>query len=426
MKMKHYQNQKDKEKYLLKEKDILNKNNCLYNFIIKTFNFFVNRYYLHTLHQYDLIPFQVFVMNLKLFQEDKLICVTYDTIYIYRLTDKILLSNIINVNHQKYIEFYQNDKFFLFGEYLSPGLLKLYHFTKNQETNLYSCINITNINEHPLNILFQKNKMFCICKGYLSIYNIFNDINFELQTKIRIPQNISDFSLNKGFLLNNNNLKIIEYYEKMVILDYNNYKFQKETEINEKFYLDLYLIKLNNNILLFGSDLNRYIFLYSNQTKQIIFKIYCGRCEDIILTKNGEIYLINLFSICYLDIKNKIIYEISRNEEKEGKLKNPLIALPNNIFICNSEKGIKFFKYSSIKNIKQDFLYYLFTLFLSSFRYLFIKIDLLTFLVSNILSSLLLLWLYKKVGFYNNFNILRIMFYIGLAFIVNYFFKSKN
>ena len=212
----------------------------------------------------------------------------------------------------------------------------------------------------------------------------------------------------------------------MVILDYNNYKFQKETEINEKFYLDLYLIKLNNNILLFGSDLNRYIFLYSNQTKQIIFKIYCGRCEDIILTKKGEIYLINLFSICYLDIKNKIIYEISRNEEKEGKLKNPLIALPNNIFICNSEKGIKFFKYSSIKNIKQDFLYYLFTLFLSSFRYLFIKIDLLTFLVSNILSSLLLLWLYKKVGFYNNFNILRIMFYIGLAFIANYLFKSKN
>ena len=164
--------QKENEKNKLNIKDIQNNNSLIYNFILKTFNCFVNRYYFQTLHPYDFIPLQVTINNLKLFQEDKLICISYQRIFIYRIIDKLLLfsGNITNDNHlspKRNIELYENDKFFLFDSEGHYDLLRLFHFTKNLENNSFLCQNILNINEKPFSVLFKKNKMFCICRHYL-------------------------------------------------------------------------------------------------------------------------------------------------------------------------------------------------------------------------------------------------------------------
>ena len=377
------------------------------------------------MHKYDSIPFQAQINNIKLFQKDKLICITYEHIFIYRITDKKLLYSLNLIHNteifpERKIEIYQNDKFFLFDKDAISDLLRLYHFTKNEETNLYTCSNILNINEKPYNILFEKNKMFCVSRRLLSIYNIINDINFEIQIKIKIPQLIQEYSYYAGIIMNKNNLKICEYKEKMIIWDYKNYKLEYESEINEKFFL-IKLKKLNKNTFFITNHCSHYIYLYSSKSKKVIFKIYGNflRIHDIFITRKGEIYLNDSFYIAHLDLKNKIIYDISRSKEPLGE---SLIVLPNNTFICSSEKEIKFLKFSKISNIKRDIKLYLFTYFRNSLGYIFTKTDLFSFLLINLFSSIFGLWLFKKIRLYNNLNKSRALFYIIISLLIKYFF----
>ena len=137
----------------------------------------------------------------------------------------------------------------------------------------------------------------------------------------------------------------------MVIWDYKNYRLKYESEINLNL-LNIKIKPLNKKFFLISSHFSSYLYIYSSQSKKVIFKIdNYSPIYDIFITKIGEIYLIDSFYISALDIKNKIFYRITRDEHFQ---ENSLIVLANNIFICNSKEEIKYLTFSKTVKIKQD------------------------------------------------------------------------
>ena len=411
-------------------------------------DFFINRFYFKTIHEYGFLKMNIILI--EPFHNDKIIFINdFSIIFIYNILENKLLcrttTNILNIYNFK-IQIFKNNRFILFStdEYNNnDNDLRLYQFTENKEENEYSCIQINRINLKANNIIFKDNKMICIKKGFIIIYNIFSDSYFQLQTKIIIPQRISNDSYHKGFLMGNKKLKIIEYGNYSVELwTFTKYKLYYKYKIDflNNLNYNLVITTLNNNkdtILIFN---NSFIYLFSYKSRYSLKKIYFSffnfwfikkiEIDGIYITKNDEIYLYDNYNIFILDIHYNTINRINRLDNENQK---SLIIIENKkkIFIVNCSDKIKFFKYSIYNTINMDlkifFLLYFYFLF---FYFIFIQTIDIEIIIICLIQNFCQFYYYKLLGILNYIESKMIKKnYLWLkAFILFYFglFLYKN
>jgi len=404
-------------------------------------NYFINKNYFRTLHEYDSmrISFQA-VNKIILFQNDKLICLC-DDILIFNIFEKNLLCNYSINHHSKpqytNIKLFGTDKFIIFNYNSSfDNKIRLFQFIEDKENKEYSFKKITRIFETAIDILIKGTEMICLKRGNINIYNFINNEKFELQAKIKIPKTLGKHSSNKALFLTKNNLIIIEY--KNIFIQFWSYQknrlFKKNKIEFEKSINDSKLIAKefdNTDIILFG--FNIYIYFYSFNNKKIFYKIYISNIPNnnyfydnhvrgIFISKNGEIFVNDTINIYYLDISNKNAHKLIRNRNKIGNVVMGYEQNQNFFYVTNFENEIKFFKSSKIKTIMLDLMYYFFTLlFISFLKNYFrkIKIDFIYEILSSIVVTIPVFLYYKKMNFYSNIeDIIKSGRYIVIIFIV--------
>ena len=245
-------------------------------------NYFINKNYFRTLHEYDSMKISYQTVNkIILFQNDKIICLCND-IFIFNIFEKNLLcKNSINPHfNSQYtnIKLFGTDKFIIFNyNSFFDNKIRLFQFIEDKENKEYSFKQITRIFECAIDILIEGNKMICLKRGNLNIYNFINNQQFELQTKIKIPKTLGKHSSNKALFLNKNNLIVIEYknvftqlwsYQKNKLFRNNKIEFEKSINGNKFIVKELH----NTDIILFG--FNIYIYFYSFNNKKILYNQY--------------------------------------------------------------------------------------------------------------------------------------------------------
>jgi len=385
----------------------------------KILDSFINLQYLQTLHQYDSIKnFDNAIRRIILLHDDKIICLS-EAILIYNISNKKLLCKIdIPFKKNKYytnIKPFGKDTFIIFNwkEFKDNNII-LYKYIENKEENKYFCIQITKILEKSINILINGNKMICIRKGILKIYNFINNAHFELQSKIKIPKLMGRYSFHKGFLKNNKYLKIAEYKDKLIqFWSFKKYKFVYEDKIT----IDIGIIE--NKLLI--ESLNKddiiaiaykvVVYLYSDKNKTITNKIiinsnniYKNQIQGIFFLRDEKMFVNDKNNIYYLDIKNRKSYKLIRNKNKFENIAIGFDKTKGILFITNSSYEIKFFKSSIFRTILQDLKYYLFTLLFIFFLKCFgsdKKIHLYKDMVSSIIVAIPVFFYYKTKNFYS-------------------------
>ena len=389
----------------------------------KIVDFFINRYYFNTLHEYDNYTIQDKTANqIKLFQTDKLICLNDNDIKIYNIFEKnflckIKLKEIKSIYEDiRKIELFGNDKFIIYNsdefDYIDKEFI-LFQFIHNKEKGIYYCKKLVKIEENANNILIIKNEIICIKKGFVNIYSFINtNKNVQLQTKITIPKLINEYSFHKGVIINEKNIKIIEYHD-LLIEFWNLKKYKLEHEINIKIdnYVSGYKLifkKLDDNIIIFS--FSNYIYFYSNNDKIILKKIKLSNgfweILDIAITKNEEIFLNDRNNIYALDIINNKEFALTKYEHN---FDNSLIILKkknDTIFIVNSKNKIQFFHKSITKTITDDIYLFLniWIFFIMIIKYLFSEISKSDNKKISFLFAILSSWIIKKLSNYLYFK----------------------
>ena len=387
-------------------------------------NYFINKNYFRTLHEYDSmkISFQA-VNKIILFQNDKIICLC-DDILIFNIYEKNLLCNYTFNHHfnPQYtnIKLFGTDKFIIFNYNSSfDNKIRLFQFIEDKENKEYSFKQITRIFETAIDILIKGNKMICLKRGNLNIYNFINNQQFEFQTKIKIPKTLGKHSSNKALIISKNNLIIMEYksifvqfwsYQRNKLSQKNKIEFEKSINGNKFIAKELH----NTDIILFG--FNIYIYFYSFNNKEILYKIYISNkpnynyfydnhVRGIFISKNGDIFVNDTINIYYLDINNKNAHKLIRNRNKFGNVVMGYEQNQNSFYVTNFENEIKVFKSSKSKTIMLDLIYYFFTLlFISFLKNYFrkIKINFAYEILSSIIVTIPVFLYYKKMNFYSN------------------------
>ena len=404
-------------------------------------NYFINKNYFRTLHEYDSMKISYQTVNkIILFQNDKIICLCND-IFIFNIFEKNLLcKNSINPHfNSQYtnIKLFGTDKFIIFNyNSFFDNKIRLFQFIEDKENKEYSFKQITRIFECAIDILIEGNKMLCLKRRNLNIYNFINNQQFELQTKIKIPKTLGKHSSNKALFLTKNNLIVIEYksvfaqlwsYQKNKLFRNNKIEFEKSINGNKFIVKELH----NTDIILFG--FNIYIYFYSFNNKKILYKIYItnmpnnnyfydNHVRGIFISKNGDIFVNDSINIYYLDTKNKNAYKLIRNRNKFGNVIMGYEQNQNSFYVTNFENEIKFFKSSKIKTIMLDLMYYFFTLLFISFLKKYfrkIKINFIYEILSSVITTIPVFLYYKKMNFYSNIeDIIKSGKYIVILFII--------
>lgn len=388
--------------------------------MLKIIDYFINLQYFKTLHHFDSIKnFDNVIRKIILFHEDKIICLS-EAILIYKISNKKLLCKIdIPYKRNKYytnIKPFGKDTFIIFNwkEFKDNNII-FYKYIENKEENKYFCVQIAKILEKSINILINGNKMICIRKGLLKIYNFINDTHFELQSKIKIPKLMGRYSFHKGFLKNNKYLKIVEYKDKLIQLwSFDKYKFVYEDKITidtgiieNKLLIDSFNKK--DDIIFFGYKI--FVYLYSYKDKKITYKIiinsnniYKSQIQGIFFHRDEKVFVNDKHNIYYLDIKNRKSHKLIRNKNKFENIAIGFDKIKGIFFITNSSYEIKFFKSSIFRTILQDLKYYLFTLLFIFFLKYFgsdKKILLNKDMIPSIIVTIPVFLYYKKMNFYS-------------------------
>ena len=140
------------------------------------------RYYLNFLYEFDSFTNNGLIENqLKLFQDDKIICLFNDKIKIYSIFEKKILCQI-NIgsslsSDNRNIQTFSNNKFILFN---SDKLVEnenkfiVYQFIENKENKEYTCKEIFKIKAASNYILIKKNIIICFKNTLINIYNLVN------------------------------------------------------------------------------------------------------------------------------------------------------------------------------------------------------------------------------------------------------------
>ena len=404
-------------------------------------NYFINKNYFRTLHEYDSIKISFQTVNkIILFQNDKLICLC-DDILIFNIFEKNLLcKSSINPHFNPQntnIKLFGTDKFIIFNyNSLFDNKIRLFQFIEDKENKQYSFRQITKIFEWAIDILFKGNKMICLKRGHLNIYNFINNERFELQTKIKIPKALDKHSSSKALFLTKNNLIIIEYknifvqlwsYQKNRLFRKNKIEFEKSINGNKLIVKNLD----KTDVILFG--FNIYVYFYSFNNKKILYKIYISNMPNnyyfydnhvrgIFISKNGDIFVHDRINIYYLDTKNKNSHKLIRNRNKFGNVVMGYEKNQNSFYVTNFENEIKVFKSSKSKTIMLDLIYYFCTLlFISFLKNYFrkIKIDFIYEVLSSIVTTIPVFLYYKRMNFYSNIeDIIKSGRYFVIIFII--------
>jgi hypothetical protein len=354
------------------------------------------KYYLKSLNEYDSfeIPLKI-ITKIKLFQKDKLICLTTNNdILIYDILEKKLLCKLEKFLEKKIsakIKLFKNDKFIIY----SQEDLRIFQFRENKpkkdeyeygkyweygeeeeevgEENKYICEQITLIKEEPDDIIFKNKNLFSLNNGDLNIFTPINNTDYQFQTKIFFPKDADDFPDYRFLFIKDDKIKIIEYQENYIkfwSIKYYKLKLENEIELDNNILDDLNFAILNDkdSILFFSSN---FYYLYSYKKKVIINKFrdeykHVWRLKGISVAPNNEIYLNDINNIYSLDINNKEVFSLIKTSYE---LRDSLALLDGGedmgknepkIFIVNSNNKIHFFKNSRNNIIKKDLFYIVF------------------------------------------------------------------
>lgn len=378
--------------------------------MLKIIDFPVIKYYFKSLKEFDSfsIPSQV-ISNIKLFQKDKIICLTGNNdILIYNIIEKKLLCKLESFSKKKSpakIILYKYDKFMIY----SQEDLRIFQFAKKREENNYVCRQLTKINEEADDIIIKNNTIFSLNNGDLNIYVPINKTKFELQTKIFFPKAPNEFSDYYFLFIKNDKIKIIKYQDYTIqfwSIKYYKLKYENSIEIDNDFldYDFNYALLNDKDTILFV--ISNFFYLYSYQNKKILKKIknekYYGRIKDIFITKNNIIYFNDKLGIYTLDTKNQEVFQlINTNYE----LNNNLIVLASEnkkeIFIINSNNQIHFMRNDTIYIIKKDLLYMI-LIFLFLFFPIFYNTRMLIISMKVSLELMLAIFIFIKI--FDGFN----------------------
>ena len=361
---------------------------------MRLLNIFINRFYLNFLYEFDSFANNGLIENqLKLFQHDKIICLFNDKIKIYSIFEKKILCQI-NIgsslsSDNRNIQTFSNNKFILFN---SDKLVEnenkfiVYQFIENKEKKEYTCKEIFKIKETSNYILIKKNTIICFKNTLINIYNLVNQSEFQLQSKIYLPPELNLFSLahfcfHKGFLLNDKTILIFHCKENIMKLwTFKAYKFKyyDYIKLGENILYQSIIIEKLKDIDQILININNYIYIYSYKRKKVLNKIklpinYMDKILGIAILKNGDIYLNDRNYIYALDLENKKTFKLT----KKRQFDNSLIVIEKentNIFILNSKNKIKYFHKSIYITISEDLnliliLWIDFILFLKIFSY---------------------------------------------------------
>ena len=242
-----------------------------------------------------------FIYKLKLFPDEKLLCLDQTNLSIYNIYNKKLLCSISAENYNN-IEIISQNDFILYNN----NSFKLYHYEDNSDFGLFDCYQVFRydipFNNYRINnIYYRKKNIFCFGNNILFL-NIFNNYKIEIKTVIkdvRLP-GITFY----GFLLNDKKAIIIRYTG-MDMLDTiefcdikNKYKLIKTINNTNlkcgKYGVDFIFHNLNNNDE----------FLICNYMN--IWKFSFNKKKLISLYKNN-------FPMRKIIFSNKAIYGISRD-----------------------------------------------------------------------------------------------------------------
>lgn len=354
--------------------------------------------------KFEIIPFRYknyysfyndeYIEDIKLFQEDKLILMTTESLSVFFIPEKkIILKRKLKLNKQMKLEIYGN-KIFVFNE-----SVKMFEFIY-KNTNEYILEDISKINKPELtkDILFYNNQIILSEEKDIKIYKLYkNDIQFifkiNYKRRFRVilhpnGKNIGIFELRKKnlYLYNLNNIYKLENKHHIKGI-----KFFSITSFNELKYLK-YKGNEDKFILLNPSE---GIYIYSSKNLQLI-NIFNSRDKivDLIITKSGYIYGYKDWDIYKIDIKNQKEFLIPFEKEQSCQ---KLIFLENeNIFIKQCQYAIYLYSYQFNMKLIEYFFIALFDIIATIFSNLNFYELIVVLLLST---SYLFIGLIKKIKY---------------------------
>lgn len=329
-----------------------------------------NRFSWPKLNQYELISpgGNSRVYEIKMFQGNKLLCLSSNNILIFDIKSKNLLCKIMN-NNNIYLnkaEIIGNDKFIAYGR----KYLKFYKYLEDKEKELYNCVEKGELefngqNAKINNILNIKKKIIIIGDNIFSIYNSVNN-KLELQTKIKAI-NLSQTNIKtQGFLLNKDIVGIFSYpQQKFEFWNIRTYKFiyitDKVGEYNEIFITE------DNNIINLKDDDNIIIGNYMVALK-FSFKLRgIVKKYDFSINKfyqiNNLIYILQYTDISKFDLGKEKYSGIAASKEKIDSL----IVLNEENFISLINNKICLLYFSKSKAKLMDYIKFIFIVMINLF-----------------------------------------------------------
>lgn len=328
-------------------------------------SYYFHKYYLKTLHVYNSIDLGLlYVRKLKLFQKDKLICLTNENnFFIYDILNfNLLYKENISINNENFekIELIDYDKFIIYND----NIIVLFKYIENINTCL-KLITKTILSQHfddvyhSMNIIYiNGNLIISAIKIY--IYTIIKDKDIQLQN--HLISNISPLNI---FLLNSKILGIFSSLKKIEFWSINHYQkwIYTTNSLPIEFYPDKFAsiinLKDNDHILIDSSNkIDNKIYLFSYINRTVIKMFNTSYTYGYCFSKNNTLFVIHKYKhICLFDVKKGKLFKINRLDFEFRA--NLIIKDDSETFIVGGKNEILFLKASAFKTIFMDVIYFL-------------------------------------------------------------------
>lgn len=342
------------------------------------------------------------ILNLQLFSDKKILCLTDANILVFNKYNKKLLCKSRNENNNNNLEIISPNEFITYNY----NSFILYHHKENTDYNYNECYPILRYyipfpNYSINNIKCRKKNIICFGNNVL-ILKILKNYKIEIQAIIKgddFPQEIFN-----GFLINDKNAIIIRNSLMIELWDIK-YKYQLIKKFNNVLIdpvFDLFFNKINNNDKFFICNY-RNIWIFSVKERKLMRKYRFNFPMRKIIISNKEIYGISKNSFCkYNSNKHKFIK--TDIYESPNEFHNFIIDNNENI-LCVKENKIYHLIHRNIESILSEIIMIIFHYFgnLTLFKHFYFTDKEMTILIK------ILIFLFNPffnifIDFGNNFS----------------------